>query len=249
MKVICVTGVTSGFGQAIARRFVRDGIRVVGLGRRAEKLSALHQELGDLFLPMKADVRFREEVARVFQALPPLFAEIDVLVNNAGLGLGLEPAHQCSIEDWELMVQTNINGVMNCTHSVLPGMVKRNRGHVINIGSIAAEVPYPGGNVYGATKAFVKQFSLNLKADLLGTAVRVTDIEPGLCGDTEFSQVRFKQDLERAKKVYEGTEPLLPEDIAETVAWVAALPPRVNINSISMMPVCQSFGPTVVSRK
>jgi len=174
---------------------------------------------------------------------------VDVLVNNAGLALGLEPAHRASLDDWDTMVDTNIKGLMYVTRAVLPGMVERGRGHVVNIGSVAAEWPYPGGNAYGASKAFVHQFSLNLRADLLGTPVRVTDLEPGLCSGTEFSQVRFHGDEARAAKVYDKTEPLTAEDVADAVHWVATRPAHVNVNTLSLMPVGQAFGPLAVHRK
>jgi 3-hydroxy acid dehydrogenase/malonic semialdehyde reductase len=247
--IVFVTGATAGFGWAICQRFAQDGAKIIATGRRAERLDELKKELGDLLLPVPLDVRDRAAVENAVANLPKEFAEIDVLVNNAGLGLGLEPAHQTNLDDWETMVATNINGLLYTTRTILPGMVARNRGHIINLGSVAAEFPYPGGNVYGATKAFVKQFSLNLRADLLGTNVRVTDIEPGLCGGTEFSNVRFKGDERRAAAVYEGTDPLTAEDIADAVHWVATRPPRVNINTISMMPVCQAFAPLAVYRQ
>jgi 3-hydroxy acid dehydrogenase / malonic semialdehyde reductase len=187
-------------------------------------------------------------VERTLERLPPEFLETDILINNAGLSLGLEPAYQAELDDWEIMVDTNIKGVMYFTRLVLPGMVERNRGHIINIGSVAAGYPYPGGNVYGATKAFVKQFSLNLKADLLGTAVRVTDIEPGLA-ETEFSLVRFKGDVEKAEGVYRGTKPISAEDLAEIIFWVSNLPAYININLLEVMPVCQAFGFFAIDRK
>jgi 3-hydroxy acid dehydrogenase / malonic semialdehyde reductase len=246
--IVLVTGASSGFGAAIARRFVRDGARVIIAGRREERLQALRAELGNVAFPLVLDVRERATVDRALAALPGDFAAIDVLVNNAGLALGLEPAQRADLDDWERMIDTNIKGVVYCTRAVLPGMLARNRGHIVNLGSIAGEFPYPGGNVYGATKAFVRQFTLNLRADLLGTAVRVTDVEPGLCGGTEFSKVRFKGDQAKADSVYTGTDPLTAEDIADTVHWVTSRPPRVNINTISLMPVCQSFGPFAIKR-
>ena len=247
--IFLITGATAGFGAAIARRAVREGARVIAAGRRVERLAALHAELGAAMLRLQLDVADRPAVERALAGLPAEWAAIDVLINNAGLALGLEPAQRASLDEWETMVDTNVRGLMTVTRLVLPGMVERNRGHVINMGSIAGEFPYPGGNVYGATKAFVHQLSLNLRADLLGTAVRVTDIEPGLCGGTEFSTVRFGGDAARAAGVYAGTRPLTPEDIADTVWWVVSRPAHVNINVISMMPVCQAFGPLAVQRE
>jgi 3-hydroxy acid dehydrogenase/malonic semialdehyde reductase len=180
--------------------------------------------------------------------LPAARTAIDVLVNNAGLALGLGPAQQAELSDWERMVDTNIKGVMYMTRAVLPGMVARDRGHVINIGSVAGTYPYPGGNVYGGTKAFVQQFSRNLRADLLRTRVRVTCVDPGLVGGTEFSVVRFGGDAGRAQKLYEGADALTPEDVAEAVHWSATLPARVNINAIELMPVTQSFAALAVNR-
>ncbi|MGB6920745.1 MAG: SDR family NAD(P)-dependent oxidoreductase [Methylovirgula sp.] len=247
--IVFVTGASAGFGAAIARRFAKEGHRVVATGRRRERLEALVGELGrDKILPLVFDVRDRHAVERAFQDLPAAFAEIDVLVNNAGLALGLEPAQKANLDDWEAMVDTNVKGLMYVTRAALPGMVARDRGLIVNLGSTAARYPYPGGNVYGATKALVHQFSLNLRADLLGTRVRVTDIQPGLVGGSEFSAVRFHGDAERAAKLYEGADALTPEDIAEAIYWVATLPPRVNINAIEMMPVTQAFGPLAVHR-
>jgi 3-hydroxy acid dehydrogenase/malonic semialdehyde reductase len=247
--IVFVTGASAGFGAAIARRFAKEGHRVVVTGRRRERLETLAAELGhDKILPLVFDVRDRQAVERAFEALPASFAEIDVLVNNAGLALGLEPAQKASLDDWEAMVDTNVKGLMYVTRAALPGMVARDRGLIVNLGSTAARYPYPGGNVYGATKAFVHEFSLNLRADLLGTRVRVTDIQPGLVGGTEFSAVRFHGNEDRAAKLYEGADALTPEDIAEAIYWVATLPPRVNINAIEMMPVTQAFGPLAVHR-
>lgn len=248
--IIFVTGATAGFGAAIARRFAKDGHKIVATGRRAERLTALADELGhDRVYPLVFDIRDHAATERAFADLPAAFAEIDVLVNNAGLALGLEAAHKADLNDWEVMVDTNVKGLLYATRAALPGMVARNRGHVINLGSTAATYPYPGGNVYGATKAFVRQFSLNLRADLLGTRVRVTDIEPGLVGGTEFSTRRFHGDAARAEKLYDGADALTPEDVAEAVHWVATLPARVNINAIEMMPVTQAFGPLPVHRE
>ncbi|GFO61451.1 NAD(P)-dependent oxidoreductase [Geomonas silvestris] len=248
-KTVVITGATSGFGAACARAFANLGCRLVLTGRRSELLEQAKKELSALcpVHTITLDVRDRQAVEAAFAALPPEFAEVDLLVNNAGLALGLEPAQRASLDDWDTMVDTNVKGVMYCTRALLPGMVTRNRGQVVNIGSVAGSWPYPGGNVYGATKAFVEQFSRNLRADLLGTAVRVTNIAPGMA-ETEFSKVRFKGDEERAHQVYLGTEALLPEDIAEIVVWVSTLPTRVNINTLEVMSVNQSWGPFAVHR-
>ena len=246
---VFVTGASAGFGEAIARRFAADGARVVISARRAERITELAAELGGEVLPLTLDVRDRAAVARAVDSLPPEFAAIDVLVNNAGLALGLEPAFAADLDDWDAMIDTNCKGLTYTTRAILPGMVERGQGHVINLGSIAGTYPYPGGNVYGATKAFVHQFSLDLRSDLQGTGVRVTSVEPGLSGGTEFSVVRFGGDQERASQVYQGVHPLEATDVAEAVHWAASLPPHVNINVIEMMPVAQSFGPLAVARE
>lgn len=248
--IVFVTGATAGFGAAIARRFVGAGHRVIAAGRREDRLQALVDELGrDNVLPLVLDVRDRAAVNAAVAALPADYADIDVLVNNAGLALGLEPAHRADVDQWDTMVDTNIKGLTYMTRAVLPGMVARNRGHVVNIGSVAGAYAYPGGNVYGATKAFVHQFSLNLRADLTGTRVRVTDVAPGLVGGTEFSAVRFSGDQSRVEKVYEGADALTPDDIADTVFWAATLPARVNINYVEVMPVTQSFSALSIHRE
>ena len=246
--IVFVTGASAGFGAAIARSFVQGGHRVVATARRKDRLDALAAELGDALLAVELDVRDADAVAAVPAALPAGFAEVDVLVNNAGLALGLEPAHQASLDDWQTMIDTNCTGLVQVTRAFLPGMVARNRGHIFNLGSIAGRWPYPGGNVYGATKAFVRQFSLNLRADLIGTALRVTDVEPGLCGGTEFSNVRFHGDDDKAAKVYADVQPLTAEDIADSVYWIATRPAHVNINTIELMPVAQAFGALPVHR-
>ena len=248
MATALVTGATAGFGAAIARRLVGAGHRVIVTGRRADRLAALAAELGDAVLPVTLDVTDGAAVAALPHSLPDEWREVDVLVNNAGLALGLDPAFKADLAQWDTMVATNITGLMHMTHALLPGMVARNRGHVVNIGSVAGSYPYPGGHVYGGSKAFVKQFSLDVKADLVGTNVRVTNIEPGLCGGTEFSTVRFGGDAEKAAGVYKGTEPLTADDIAEAVVWVVGLPKHVNINRIEMMPTCQAAGPFAVKR-
>jgi 3-hydroxy acid dehydrogenase / malonic semialdehyde reductase len=244
--IVCVTGASAGFGAAVARRFANDGARVVVTGRRTERLERLAHELGSLCLPLTFDIRDRCATEQALGALPKDFANVDVLVNNAGLVIGLDPAQDADLDEWETMVATNISGLLVCTHSLLPGMVKRGRGHIVNIGSIAGHFPYPGGNVYGATKAFVSHFSLGLRADLIGTGVRVSTVEPGLTGGTEFSNVRFRGDDARAQSVYKGTTPLTSEDVADAVHWVATRPAHVNIMSIQMFPECQAFAPLAV---
>ena len=246
--IVFVTGASAGFGAAIARKFVQAGHRVIATARRQDRLEALAAELGDALLPFELDVRDRAAVEALPAALPPEFAAVDVLVNNAGLALGLEPAQRASLDDWQTMIDTNCTGLVQVTRALLPGMVERNRGHVFNLGSVAGSWPYAGGNVYGATKAFVRQFSLNLRADLAGTALRVTDVEPGLCGGTEFSNVRFHGDDEKAAKVYQDVQALTAEDIADTVHWIATRPAHVNVNTIELMPVAQSFAGLTIHR-
>lgn len=246
-RVVLVTGATSGFGEAIARRFHAEGDRVILTGRRQERLDRLTGELGERAHAVRLDVRDQAGVAAMLRDLPPEFAAIDVLVNNAGLALGLEPAWRSDPQDWLTMVQTNCIGAMTMIREVLPGMVERGRGHVVNMSSIAATHPYPGGNVYGATKAFLTQLSANLRADLVGHPVRVTDIEPGLSA-TEFSLVRYKGDAARASDPYKGVQPLTPQDIAETVWWAVNLPAHVNINRLEVMPTMQAAGPLRVAR-
>ncbi|UKY53608.1 SDR family oxidoreductase [Streptomyces inhibens] len=247
-NTVFITGASSGFGTAIARRFAEDGARVIVAARRADRLAELAAELGPAALALELDVRDREAVAQTVRTLPPEFAAIDVLVNNAGLALGLEPAQAAALDDWEQMLDTNCKGLLHCTRAILPGMVARGHGHVINLGSTAGSYPYPGGNVYGATKAFVHQFSLNLRSDLHGTGVRVTCIEPGMCGGTEFSTVRFEGDAKKAEAVYAGMRPLGADDIAASVHWAASQPAHVNINTMELMPVAQSFAPFQVHR-
>ncbi|NIP49220.1 MAG: SDR family oxidoreductase [Gammaproteobacteria bacterium] len=249
-KTLLITGASAGFGEAFARLFACNGNRLILTARRLDRLEKLQGELASKCKVhiIQLDVRDRAAVDAAIDALPEEFRAIDVLVNNAGLALGLEPAHQVDINDWEVMVDTNIKGLMYCTRKILPGMVERNRGHVVNISSTAGSWPYPGGNAYGGTKAFVTQFSRNLRADLLGTKVRVTCIQPGMA-ETEFSDVRFKGDTEQAGKVYDGANPMTAEDIAEAVAWVVDRPAHLNINSIEMMSVNQSWGPLAVHRE
>jgi 3-hydroxy acid dehydrogenase / malonic semialdehyde reductase len=247
-RTVFVTGASSGFGAAIARRFAGDGARVVACARRADRLEALAGELGASVHTIALDVRDRAAVQSAIAALPDELGPVDVLVNNAGLAKGLDPAQEADLDDWDEMLDTNCRGLLSCTRAVLPAMVARGAGHVINMGSIAATYPYPGGNVYGATKAFVRQLSLNLRADLHGTGVRVTCIEPGLVGGTEFSLVRFSGDEQRADSVYAGTQALTAEDVAEAVHWAASLPAYVNVNTIELMPVDQGFGALPIHR-
>ena len=246
---VLITGATAGFGEAMARRFVRDGHRVIAAGRRADRLEALAHELRDALLAFPLDVTDAAAVAALPGSLPGGWQAVDVLVNNAGLALGTASAFQAKLEDWDTMVGTNVTGLVRLTHAILPGMVARDQGHIVNISSAAATYPYPGGNVYGATKAFVTQFSLNLKADLIGTGVRVTNLEPGLVGGSEFSQVRYGGDAGKAAAVYANITPLSPQDIAEAVAWVIGLPRHVNINRMEMMPTCQASGMLAVKRR
>ena len=249
MKTIFVTGASVGFGRAIAERFLADGARVIASARRREPLQALAQQHPGRVLPLALDVTDSAAVARVLADLPVEYAAIDVLVNNAGLALGMAPAHETSLDEWDRMIETNCTGLVHVTRAVLPGMVAQGSGTIINIGSVAGEFPYPGGNVYGATKAFVHQFTQNLNADLVGTGVRASCLEPGLVGGTEFSQVRFGGDAERAAKVYAGTEPLTAEDVADAVHWVAMRPARVTVNVLQLMPNCQSFAGMTIKRR
>ena len=246
--IVFITGASAGFGAATARIFVQNGHKVLIAGRRADRLQALAAELGDAALPVVLDVTDRASITAVLAGLPPAWRQIDVLVNNAGLALGVTPAHESSLDDWDTMIATNISGLVAMTRAILPDMVKRGSGTIINIGSVAGDTPYPGGNVYGATKAFVEQFTLNLRADLVGTGVRATNLAPGLCGGTEFSNVRMKGNDEAAAKVYEGTTPLTADDIANTAYWIATLPAHININRIEMMPTCQGYGPLNIKR-
>jgi 3-hydroxy acid dehydrogenase/malonic semialdehyde reductase len=245
---VLITGATAGFGRAFAKIFISNGHRVMATGRREEKLEELKAELGPKLFTANLDVQKKNEIKKVFENLPSEFSQIDILINNAGLALGLDLAQNAKLEDWDTMLDTNIKGLAYCTFFVLPSMVKQNSGHIINIGSVAGEYAYPGGNIYGASKAFVHHFSQNLRADLLGTKVRVTNIEPGLVSGTEFSNTRFKGDQTKVQKVYAGTESLNANDIAETVFWVATRPPHVNINVISLMPVTQASGPLAIFR-
>jgi 3-hydroxy acid dehydrogenase / malonic semialdehyde reductase len=245
---VFVTGASSGFGAAVTRRFAAAGARVVAAARRTDRIKELAAEFGPRVLPLTLDVRDRQAVEAAVANLPDEFAAIGVLVNNAGLALGLKPAQEADLDDWDQMIDTNCKGLVYCTRAILPGMVARRGGHVISLGSVAGSYPYPGGNVYAGTKAFVHQFSLDLRSDLHGTGVRVTCVEPGMA-DTEFSLVRFSGDQGRADGVYAGMQPLTPDDVAESVCWAASLPRHVNVNTIELMPTAQSFAPFQVARE
>jgi 3-hydroxy acid dehydrogenase/malonic semialdehyde reductase len=246
--IVLITGASAGFGAEMARTFVSNGHRVILAARRTDRIADLAAELGDAALPVTLDVTSRASIETALADLPADWKQVDVLINNAGLALNTVPAHEVPLEDWETMIATNCKGLVTMTRLVLPDMVARGSGLVINIGSTAGHYPYPGGNVYGATKAFVEQFTLNLRADLVGTGVRATNLAPGLSGGTEFSNVRFKGDDSAAAKVYEGTTPLSAKDIADTAYWIATLPPHVNVNSIELMPTCQGFSPFTIKR-
>ncbi|AKG19114.1 malonic semialdehyde reductase [Moraxella bovoculi] len=246
---ILITGVTAGFGRQIAIDCIKNGFTVIGTGRREHKLDELQSELGDNFIPLCFDVSDISATKAALEILPAeLRQNIDVLINNAGLALGLDSADKASMSDWQTMINTNTLGLVNITHEILPNMVAKNDGLIINISSIAGNYPYFGGNVYGATKAFVTQFSLNLRADLIGKNVRITNIEPGLCGDTEFSNVRFHGDDERASKVYENVEFIRPQDISNMVSWLINQPKHININRLEVMPTAQTFAGLTVHK-
>lgn len=248
-KTAFITGATSGFGKACAELFASKGWNLVLCGRRKQLLLEFQNTYKDVAIHTAVcDVQERAQVESMVASLPDSHSSIDLLVNNAGLALGLKPAQEADLDDWETMVNTNIKGLMYMTRAVLPAMVKRGQGHIINMGSVAGSWPYPGGNAYGATKAFVEQFTNNLRADLHGTGIRVSNIEPGLA-ESEFSVVRFHGNKEKADAVYEGTEPLTPKDIAEIVFWLTDRPPHVNINRIEVMPVCQSWNPFAIHRE
>jgi 3-hydroxy acid dehydrogenase/malonic semialdehyde reductase len=244
---VLVTGATSGFGAAVCRRFIKEGAKVVATGRRKERLAALKKELGAACHAAELDVRDRAATNDLAKRLPKKFARVNVLVANAGLALGLSPAQEADPDDWQTMIDTNVSGLVNTVRAFLPGLIARDEGHVVLLGSVAGDFPYPGGNVYGATKAFVSQFALNLRADVLGANVRVTSVEPGLA-ETEFSLVRFKGDAAKARGPYEGIRPLTGEDVAETIFWACTLPRRVNVNRLQVMPVMQAFGPFAFRR-
>ena len=246
-RTALITGATSGFGAAAVRRFVAAGWRVIATGRRADRLQVLVDELGaDKVHPAAFDIRDEAALDAALDALPAAFRDIDLLVNNAGLALGTAPAQQASLDDWRTMIETNVLALVTVTRRLLPLLVER-KGAIINIGSIAGSYPYPGGNTYGGTKAFVRQFSLGLRSDLHGTGVRVTDIEPGMA-ETEFTLVRTHGDQAASDKLYAGAQPMTADDIAEQIFYAATLPPHLNINRLEIMPVTQSFAGFQVAR-
>lgn len=246
-KTVLITGATAGFGAASARRFAREGWNVIGTGRRADRLQGLKDELGDAFHAAVFDITDEDAIVAAVDALPESFKAVDLLINNAGLALGTAPAPGTKLSDWKTMIATNVTGLVTITHHLLPTLVAR-RGGIINLASVAATYPYTGGNVYGGTKAFVRQFSLGLRSDLSGTGVRVTSIEPGMC-ETEFTVVRTGGDQQASDNLYKGVNPLTAENIADTLYWVATLPPHVNVNALELMPVNQSFAGFQVYRE
>jgi serine 3-dehydrogenase len=244
---ILITGATAGIGAAAARRFAKGGFRIIATGRRQERLDALVAELGaDAVHPVQLDVRDEAAMEAALAALPKAFGDIDVLLNNAGLAIGSGPAQQGDMAAWRTVIDTNVTALVSVTRLLLPRLIER-KGVILNLSSVAANYPYPGGNVYGASKAFVSQFSLNLRADLHGTGVRVTAIEPGMI-ETEFTLVRTGGDQAASDALYKNMNPMTPEDIAETLFWIATLPPHININALELMPVSQSFGGFQVAR-
>lgn len=245
-RTALITGATAGFGRAAARRFIAAGWQVIATGRRAERLDALHAELGDALHPACFDVRDEAAMRAALDALPERFRGIDLLVNNAGLAQGTQPAQDALLSDWKTMIDTNVTALVTLTHALLPTLVAR-KGAIVNISSVAGVYPYPGGNTYGGTKAFVTQFSLGLRSDLHGTGVRVTSIEPGMA-ETEFTVVRTHGDQRASDKLYTGANPMTAEDIAEAIFWVATLPPHLNINRLELMPTSQSFAGFQVHR-
>jgi len=249
-QVVFITGASSGFGKACSHKFSQSGHPLILASRNLEKLEVLATELkGQSPVYVAAlDVTSPDSIDKFFSELPEAFSQIHTLINNAGLALGMEPANQASLDDWETMIDTNCKGVVRIARRVLPGMAERNTGHIINIGSTAGSWPYPGGNVYCATKAFVQQFSRTLRADILGKQIRVSNIDPGMA-ETNFSNVRMKGDEQKADDVYQGTKPLVADDIAEIIHWVTSVPPHININSLEVMPVCQSWGPLAIDRE
>jgi NADP-dependent 3-hydroxy acid dehydrogenase YdfG len=247
VSIVLITGASSGFGAATARLLAKDGHTLLLVARRKDKLEELKASLNTEAYIAEVDVTDKQQVAAFFAELPEQYRSIDVLINNAGLALGVAPAQEASMEDWEQMVDTNIKGLLYVTRHTLDLMKQRGSGLIVNIGSVAAQLPYKGGNVYGATKAFVRQFSRNLRTDVFGTNIKVTNIEPGMA-ETEFSLIRFKGETDKANVVYKDTRALTAGDIANTIAWVINQPPHVNIDNIEIMPVDQTFGGAVIHR-
>lgn len=245
-KTALITGATSGFGRAAAQRFVAAGWQVIATGRRADRLDALRAELGDAVHAACFDIRDEAAMREALDALPERFAGIDLLVNNAGLAQGTRPAQDALLSDWKTMIDTNVTALVTLTHALLPTLIAR-KGAIINISSTAARYPYAGGNAYGGTKAFVSQFSLGLRSDLHGTGVRVTAIEPGMA-ETEFTVVRTHGDQAASDALYAGAQPMTADDIADTIFWVATLPPHLNVNRLELMPASQSFAGFQVAR-
>ena len=246
-RIAFITGATSGFGAAAARKFVAGGWKIIATGRRADRMQALVDELGAANVhPAVFDVRDEAAMRAALDALPNDFRAIDLLVNNAGLAQGTLPAQKADLTDWHTMIDTNVRALVNLTHALLPTLIER-RGAIINVSSTAATYPYTGGNVYGGTKAFVSQFSLGLRADVHGTGVRVTALEPGMA-KTEFTLVRTHGDQAASDALYKGAEPMTADDIADTIWWVANLPAHLNVNRLEMMPTRQSFAGFQISR-
>lgn len=245
-KTIFITGATAGIGLAAARRFAREGWRVIATGRRGDRLRKLSDELGDACLPLELDMRDIDALQETARLSPP-WGEIDLLLNNAGLAPPMEPLQDSELAAQTNVIDTNVTGLVALTRALLPKLIER-KAAVINLSSVAATYPYRGGSVYGATKAFVRQFSLDLRCDLAGTGVRVTSVEPGLV-ETEFTIVRTGGDRQASDKLYSGISPMTAEDIADTIWWIADLPPHVNINTIELMPTSQSFAGFAVARQ
>ena len=246
MKTILITGATAGFGEAAARKFVSGGWNAIGTGRRGDRLKRLQEELGDAFLPLEIDMRDRSALEGIADLSPP-WSEIDLLLNNAGLAPPTDPLPETDWDRIEDVIDTNITGLVALTRALLPKLVER-KGQIINLSSVAATYPYKGGAVYGGTKAFVRQFSLDLRSDLHGTGVRVTSVEPGMA-ETEFTIVRTGGDREASDKLYAGMDPMSAQDLADLFWWLANLPPHLNINTVELMPVSQSFAGFTVSRE
>jgi serine 3-dehydrogenase (NADP+) len=246
MRTILITGATAGFGEAAARKFVSGGWRAIGTGRREERLKQLQQELGDAFLPLSVDMRDIAAVESLATLAPP-WGDIDLLLNNAGLAPPTDPLPETDWERIETVIETNITGLVALTRALLPKLVQR-KGQIINLSSVAATYPYKGGAVYGGTKAFVRQFSLDLRSDLAGTGVRVTSVEPGMA-ETEFTIVRTDGDKQASDKLYAGMDPMTSEDLADLFWWLADLPPHLNVNTVELMPVSQSFAGFTISRE